>query len=169
MRLSVSPLPYNLGSPYLVHSLILEETCPWCVTRSWPIFHCQLNILNLHKLIMAIGIVQQAILAIFHLVYTLVMKSICLKLFICHLPLISVSYGTLISHRQGKHISRSTFNCTFGLYYTQNKCREYQITALTNYHIDEISVSDILPNKYISINTVHIKASHHALGDIHRL
>jgi hypothetical protein len=107
------------------------------------------------------AIVQQAILAIFHLVYTLVMKSICLKLFICHLP--------LISHRQGRHISRSTFNCTFGLYYTQNKCREYQSTALTNYHIDEISVSDILPNKYISINTGHIKASHHALGDIHRL
>ena len=167
MRLPVSPLPYNLGSPYLVHSLTLEETCPWCVTRSWPIFDCQLNILNLHKLIMAI--VQQAILAIFHLVYTLVMKSICLKLFICHLPLISVPYGTLISHRQGRHISRSTFNCTFGLYYTQNKCREYQSTALTNYHIDEISVSDILPNKYISINTGHIKASHHALGDIHRL
>jgi len=25
---SVSPLPYNLGSPYLVNTLMMEGTCP---------------------------------------------------------------------------------------------------------------------------------------------
>jgi hypothetical protein len=42
---SVSPLPYNRGSPYLVHTLIMEGMCqPVCVTWIWPHFHGLLTV-----------------------------------------------------------------------------------------------------------------------------
>jgi hypothetical protein len=40
---SRSPLPYNLGSPYLVHTLISQAY----VTRPSPHFHSLLTLLNL--------------------------------------------------------------------------------------------------------------------------
>jgi hypothetical protein len=54
--LSVFSLPYNIGTPYYIHRLVLRKhVSQACFARPWPIAHGLLNFINLHKLFVAIA------------------------------------------------------------------------------------------------------------------
>ena len=50
---SVFPLPYNIGSPYLIHTLIIDSTCqPGMYYLNLTSFSSSLKLLNLHQVFM---------------------------------------------------------------------------------------------------------------------
>ena len=114
-------LPYNIGTSYYIHTLDLEETC--------------------HP-----GMCQQALSR--HSSFSPhIDDGKCMSEFIqfSSLSLISVSYGTLNSHRHFIDISISTLDCSVGINVGNIKLLLFSCQN-KSYPIDEISVSvsDIL-------------------------
>jgi hypothetical protein len=84
---SVSPLPYYICLPYLVCTLIMEDTCqpdmyhPTLISFSWSI-----DWLNVHQVFMIRSVSPLPYnLSSPYLVYTLIMEDIC-QSGMCHIP-----------------------------------------------------------------------------------